>query len=708
MSDTTADAAHPAATPAVDDADARRRPWTSGPKFDLPGPARWIAGVFGALVLLLIIFLLLFQWDWLRGPIAHFASKKIHRDVRIDGHLRVHLLTWTPTVRVEGIKVGQPDWGPKGDMAQVGSFTASVRLLPLFGGRIDVPLVDIEQPNLVLIQNAKGQANWDFSTPEEKKKPSKPLKLPPIERFVIADGRISANVAPRKLSFTGTINSTERNTGTNAETFHVGGDGTLNARPFHLRVAGGPLINIHRDQPYPFDAEVSAGTTRMTAHGDIPHPFDFGRVDAALTVQGEDLNNLYYLTGLALPNTPPYRVAGRLTREGKLYRFDGFTGRVGSSDLEGNLSVDTAAKRPYLKAALHSRLLDFKDLASLFGAPGASKAATAAQKKATAAQTAGATRLLPDATLQTERMRVMDADVTYKATAVNAPNLPLRAVSLGVKLDDGLLTLNPIALSFPQGSLNGSAQLNSRPAQPVTSVDLRLSNVRMENFIPVAKGGGPKPLEGTLQARAKLRGTGNSVHKAASTADGEVTAVIPAGHIRKAFAELIGVNALPGLTELLGKNQDQTDLRCAVADFNVQNGVLQAKNVLIDATVSVVRGTGSINLQDETLALTFQGRPTRLRIGHVAVPIRVGGHLKSPTIGINPGPAVVQAGIGAALGALVNPLLALAPFVDLGGKSADCANLFHQAQTSAAPVAPRVAPKRAGRAASRHVRHARG
>ena len=49
-------------------------------------------------MLLLIIFLLLFQWDWLRGPIAHFASKKIHRDVRIDGHLRVHLLTWTPTV----------------------------------------------------------------------------------------------------------------------------------------------------------------------------------------------------------------------------------------------------------------------------------------------------------------------------------------------------------------------------------------------------------------------------------------------------------------------------------------------------------------------------------------------------------------------------------------------------------------------------------
>lgn len=674
-------------------------------RFRLPGPGRWIAGVFGALVLLLIIFIMLFDWNWLRGPIAHFASKKIHREVRINGNLRVHLLTWTPTVRVEGITVGQPDWAPKGHMLEVESFTASVKLMPLFIGHIDVPLVDIEKPNVVLIQNAKGQANWDFSTPDEKKKPSKPLKLPPIQQFVIADGHLSANIAPRKLAFSGTINSTERNTGTNAETFHLGGDGTLNGRAFQMRVAGGPLINIHRDQPYPFDARVSAGSTVITAKGDIPHPFDFGRVGASVSIQGEDLNNLYYLTGLALPNTPPYRVAGRLTREGKLYRFNGFSGRVGTSDLEGNLSVDTAPKRPFLKAALHSRLLDFKDLASLFGAPGASKAATPEQKAATRAQTAGGGRILPDATLQTERMRIMDADVTYKASAVNAPNLPLRAVSLGVKLDDGLLTLNPIALTFPQGSLNGNAQLNARPATPVTNVDLRLSNVRMEQFIPTSKGAQP-PLDGTLQARAKLRGVGNSVHKAASTADGQFTAVIPGGHIREAFAELLGVNAAKGLIQLLGKNKDETPLRCAVADFNVQNGVLQARHIVVDTTVVVVNGTGNINLGDESLNLTLEGKSTKFRVGHLNLPITIGGHLKSPTFGVKPGSAIAQGGVAAVLGAAVNPLLAILPFVDLGtAKNADCAGLYQEARTSPAAVAPKAAPPAKARTTVRRAHH---
>lgn len=705
MTDTTADG--PQVEPA-DDTERRKRSWKLGPRFDLPGPGRWIAGIFGAIVLLIVIFLLLFQWDWLRKPIADFASKKIHRSVRIDGHLRVHLLTWTPTVRVEGIKVGQPAWGPKGDMLQVAAFTASVRLMPLFAGKIDIPLVAIDKPHVVLLQDAKGHANWDFTTPEEKKQPSKPLKLPPIEEFRIDGGQLLADLIPRKLHFTGSINSSERDTGANTEAFHLGGAGTLNGKPFNLRVAGGPLIHIHRDKPYPFEGVVSAGATSLTAKGDIPHPFDFGRVEASLTVQGHDLNDLYYLTGLALPNSPPYRVEGRLTRNQKLYRFDDFAGRVGSSDLEGNLSVDTAPKRPLLKAALHSKLLDFKDLASLFGAPGVAKTATAAQKAATAAVTNGNTRLLPDATLETERMRVMDAAVTYKAAAVNAPGLPLRGVSLGFKLDDGLLDIDPIVLDFPQGSLNGKAQLNARPASPVTTLDLKLSNVRMENFFPAAKGAAPM-LAGTLQARAKLRGVGNSVHRAASTADGQVTAVIPSGHIRKAFAELAGVSLLPGLPELLGKDQDQTDLRCAVADFDVKNGVLQARHVLIDATVTVVAGTGSVDLKDERIALQFKGRPTKLRIGHLNVPVTVGGRLKSPTFGVKPGQAVVQAGIGAALGALVNPILAIAPFIDLGGKNADCANLFQEARTGAAPVVAKSAPAARVRKTRRHhaQRHTR-
>ena len=647
---------------------------------------RVIGGILGALVLLLIIFLALFNWDWLRGPIGRYASKQAHREIRIDGHLRVHLLTWTPRVTVEKLFIGQPDWAKaarKQPFGTIQSVTVDVKLMPLFAGRIDVPLLDIEHPNLALYEDAKGHANWDFSDPNQKKS-GKPFKLPPIQKFVINDGRLDVESVQRKMRLTATMNSTERLQGGPAETFRLNGKGTINSAPFLLDVRGGPLINIRRDRPYPYDLDLRAADTHMTAHGQISKPFDFGHVVAHASITGHDLNDLYALTKLTLPNSPPYALSGDLTRDNHVIDIKNMAGRVGASDLEGHVNVDTTNKRPYLKAQLRSRLLDFADLAALFGAPGASKAATGAQKAQAKAVTAGGARLLPDATLQVDRMRAMDGDVTYHADAVKpVPNLPLRAVSLGAKLDDGLLNLNPITLTLPQGQLNGTAALNARGAKPVTDVDMRLSNVQLANYIPAV--GGSKPLDGTLAARAKLHGVGDSVHRAAASSNGQVTVLIPGGHIRQAFAELMGIDATAGLFQLLRKDTHETQLRCAVADFRVQNGVMQAQRITIDTDVVVVNGQGSISLGDETMNLSFKGKPTHFRLTRLNVPLTISGRLNSPKFGIKPVGAVVQAGAAAGLGFLFPPL-ALAPFLGLPTHNADCGEVTAEARNSAAPV----------------------
>ncbi len=648
---------------------------------------RLIGGILGALVLLLVIFLALFNWDWLRGPIGRMASKQMHREVHIDGHLRVHLLTWTPRIRIEKLFIGQPDWAKtarKQPFGTVDSVTVDVKLMPLFAGRIDVPLLDIEHPNLALYEDAHSRANWDFSDPNQKKS-GKPFKMPPIQRFVITDGHLDVESVARKMRLTATMNSTERLQGGPAETFRLSGKGSINAAPFLLDLKGGPLINIRRDRPYPYDLDVRAADTHMTAHGQISKPFDFGHVVARASISGNDLNDLYALTKLTLPNSPPYSISGDLTRDDHIVDVKNMRGRIGASDIEGHLNVDTTNKRPYLRAQLRSRLLDFADLAALFGAPGASKAATGAQKAQAKAVTAGGSRLLPDATLQVDRMRAMDGDVTYHAESVKpVPNLPLRAVTLGAKLNDGLLNLNPITLTLPQGQLNGTAALNARGSTPITDMDLRLSNVQLANYIPAV--GGSKPLDGTLAARVKLHGVGNSVHRAAASSNGQVTVLIPGGHIRQAFAELMGIDATAGLFQLLRKDTHEAELRCAVADFRVTNGVLRAQRITIATDVVVVNGEGNINLGDETLGLSFKGKPTHFRLTRLNVPLTVTGRLNSPKFGIKPAGAAIQAGAAIGLGFLFPPL-AIAPFLGLPTHSPDCGEVTAVARDSAAPIA---------------------
>lgn len=631
---------------------------------------------------------MIFDWNWLRGPLSRYASAQMQREVAITGDLRVHPWSFSPKAEAYGVRIGQPAWAKKtdpeaGQMVQLQRIAVQIKILPLLRGEVILPYLALDKPDVRLLRDKDGKANWTFGA----RKSDKPLKLPAIQRFVINDGKLRFDDRQRGTLFVGSVNAQER-AGERGGRFVLEGNGTLNKSAFTAEVSGGPLLNISPSRPYPFDAEVRAGATRIVAHGQVTKPFDLGRFETDLTVSGADLNRLHDLTGLTLPNTPPYRVSGHMVRKGPRYDFQKLTGRVGDSDIAGDLFVLTGRERPYLEAELRSKRLDFDDLGSLVGAaPATGRGETAsAGQKVEAAQRDATQRLLPDATLQVERVRAMDAKVSYRADAVNAPNLPLEKVSLKLDLKDGVLTLDPLAFTFSRGDLRGKVRLDARPAVPRTDLDVRLTNGRLEEFIPIQSEGKPA-ISGTVMARAKLSGVGNSVHRAASTANGEVTVVAPRGEIRQAFAELLGVNASKGLILLLSKSDKETPVRCAVADFSVKNGVMTTNHLVADTGVVLARGRGTINLETERMDFRIEGDSKKPRLVRLFVPITIKGPFLSPKVGLDPGKAVGQGGIAAALGSLVNPLAALLPFFTTGeAKDADCASLVSDARQSGAPV----------------------
>lgn len=643
-------------------------------------------GLGGGLLLLAVaiaILVAIWDWNWFRRPVERLASAQLHREVTIAGDLDAHLWSWTPQASAERIRIANPAWAGKAPMGQIARMTVQVKLLPLLIGRVELPLLRFDQPNMKLVRNAQGRANWVF----DENAPPEPLKLPPITSFIIKDGDIRYDDTARGLSFLGTINAAEKLGGGNRG-FELSGQGRFNRQPFALDVTGGPLLNIERTKPYPFNAEVRAGSTYITARGAVNRPFDFGDVYANTTIRGQDLADLYLLTGVGLPNTPPYNLRGRIVRDRLLYKVTGLNGRVGDSDLAGTLSVQLGGARPMLKADLTTRSLDFDDLGALFGgAPstGAGETASAGQQ-AVAQQLNAEQRLFPDTTLATDRIRAIDANVSYKALSIRDTPIHLKSASVKVKLDNGLLRAEPLQLDLPQGKIAGYVQLNARKATPVTDLDLRLSNARIEQLIPII-GDGPPPLVGSLVGRARLTGAGNSVHKAFANADGEVMVVAPNGEIRKAFAELIGINIVKGLGLLLSDNQDKTELRCAVAHFDTKGGIMTADRIIFDTGPVLGTGSGTINLATERMDFRLKGHPKKFRLVRLLAPITVKGPIRAPKPGVEAGGAVAQGGVALAIGTLLSPLAAVLPFVDPGlAKDAACASLVAQAGAEGAPV----------------------
>jgi AsmA family protein len=147
----------------------------------------WILGTLGAVAVLLIVVLVLFDWDWLKGPIKSQVSGRLGRPFQIHGDLDVKL-SLQPTITVEGAELGNAPWGSDTPMAQVARAEVTVDLRKLLRGEIVLPEIRITRPDLLLETRPDGPPNWQFG--EAKQTIAAPPALPRIDRLEVSDASI--------------------------------------------------------------------------------------------------------------------------------------------------------------------------------------------------------------------------------------------------------------------------------------------------------------------------------------------------------------------------------------------------------------------------------------------------------------------------------------------------------------------------------------
>ncbi len=631
-------------------------------RFSWIGFLRWTGIVITAFLIAAVITLYFLDWNQLRGPISRYASRHYGRPVRIEGDLKVDLFRRQPHVSLGGLFVGNPSWAATPQAARIKQVDIEFRLWPALFGTIILPLVSLDQPDILVVRTSDGRTNWDGAHPGNAG-----WKLPPIQRFLVRDGHVEIDDAIRRLKFLGTISSQE-NAGGKGAAFQLKGTGALNANDFLADVHGGPLINVDESRPYAFDADIHSGPTHAIINGQVAHPFHLDQFNARVSATGQSLAELYYLTGIALPGTAPYQLKGALKRDGTFYSLTDLSGTIGSSDMHGYLTVDVSHPLPDLRGHLSSRTLNFDDLGALFRG-GKSAAETGDY-------------LLPDVALHTERLRQINGEVDYDADAISSRDFPLRGLTTHISIQNGVMRLKPLAFAFTAGKLSGALSIDARKDVPVTSVDARVTDIHIEHFIK----GSEKPLSGLVEARAQLSGTGASVHKVASSAAGVFTAVVPQGTMKKSLAEWAGVNVLSALGLSLAGDTSQTNLRCAVMSFEARDGVLNSRQMVLDTDPTRLDGQGTVNLKDETVNLTLQGKPKHFQFLHLNAPITLSGKLAAPVLGVDSKAVITQGAIGAGL-ALLSPFAAILAFVDPGlAKDANCAGILANARDQGAPV----------------------
>ena len=630
----------------------------------------------------LAIFIARFDQKQAKDYIATAVSKTTGRKLNINGDLKLDL-GWISKVSASQVQFANADWSRHPHMAEVGNFDVEVDLWKLITKfRLVFPSVTLSEPKVILERNTDGSANWDFraGTAVTHAVPQKRTEFPLVQKLIIKDGLLSFDNRETKTQMELKITEAEGG-GFLEQPVKLKAEGTYQKLPITLSLDGGSYENLRNStEPYPLQVEFSAGKLKAKINGNLTEPLKVKGEDVTLDIQGDDMAKLYPLIHLVFPTTPPYRLKGHLKHEGRIWSFENFSGRVGDSDLSGNIRVDTAPKRPLLKADLESKLLDFDDLAGFIGGkPGTSLGETASQEQKDQAKAEkNSDRIFPDQHYDLERLRTMDADVRLRAKKILAPKLPIDNLNATLNLNDGVLRFTPASFGVANGRVEIYSIFDGSKNPSAVNIDARLRQLDLKRFLTASSVA--QKAVGPIGGRVVLKGTGNSFRELMADASGKSFFVMSGGQISELLVELAGLDVAHSLG-IVVRGDKPIPIRCAVLDLQGTNGQMAVQNLVFDTANSIISGEGKIDLRDEKVNLVVIPAPKDFSPLSLRSYIRVSGGFKN--ISVFPDP--VKTGTDSLLKKIFNVLtmLVMTPLQprDFGqGKDADCTALIASVQ----------------------------
>lgn len=653
-----------------------------------------LAGIFGLLVIGIAVFLVFFNWNLLRPLVERQASHALGRPVTI-GSFDVSLRreSW---IEMHDITVANAPGFEGPHLATIDRVAIQVRTFPLLIGRIEIPEIAVLRPKGRIETNAAGKNNYTFDM--NKDGGSGPNIV--LGHLTIDDADIRYIDVPKKTDLK--LHAQTDKLGAKEPIVKVTGDGRYNGQPSKLNLQGGALLAF-RDPTiaYPVDLAADVGRTHAKIKGTIERPLDFKGAKLQLDISGDSMSELYPLIGLPIPATPPYTLKGGLDFAGKIIVFRTFAGTVGNSDLGGDFAVNLENARPKMTGYLISNKVVLADLAGFIGAPPGKeddpKSNTAAHK-AIEQKAEASGRLLPTEPLALDKLRAFDVDVVLRGERIESDFTPLDKLKATLKIDDGFLTLKPLAFGIGDGTIDMNMDLDGRKNPAAVDFTAEFKNVDLKRIMQetqLFQG------VGRIAGNTRIVTTGNSISDMLGRGDGELQLFMEGGTFSKLLLELVGLDVTEALGFLLEGQDKQAELRCLIADMKLQKGILTPETLLLDTSDTNINVTGGINLRDETMDLRIVPAPKDMSILTLRGPIRVDGPMRNPGIQPEAGNLAGRTTAAILLGILLTPLAAIIPTIELGlGEDSDCTGLIKEVRNKAAernmpiqaPTKPAAAP----------------
>lgn len=295
-------------------------------------------------------------------------------------------------------------------------------------------------------------------------------------------------------------------------------------------------------------------------------------------------------------------------------KIDGstFTGKLGVTDLaQQALRVDLKGDKldldRYLPpkaqgSAAAARKAEVRDSVASAGKDGTTPLPNAPTQQAWSNE-----RVLP-----VDQLRKLDLQLALSLGQLTYDKQPFTDINLKASGRGGLISLEEVRGKMQGGSFAGNGRIDVRQAEPMISVEKRLSRIPLEPLLK--KDDQPSPIKGQLDLDAKFNTRGNSQKEWVEALNGNASFVLNDGVLVDANLEQQLCRGIATLNRKSLSNPPSgkdTPFRELKGNLSVRNGVAHNPDLKAQVPGLAVSGNGDLDLRvlglDYKVGITIEG-----------------------------------------------------------------------------------------------------
>lgn len=572
------------------------------------------------------------------------ASKALGREVKVDGDITVTTSLW-PYFEIQNLRISNPpgfidgqsppmDMAPM-DMASMEVARVTVGLLPLLKRRINIREFRVSGINLNLARTADGETNWVLDG-RESEAPQTPVTEAPgeegeainpeslsMDKLLLEDIRVrfvEAAAAPLEFNLARAEGGAPL-----GEPMQLDMRGELLDEAFTLKLKASSLAGFLAMTRAKLGLDFEIAGTRLVFTGRSEALRGNRSTRLKLVAKGADLSSLDDLLNLDLPPIKDYQITADLQATPVRLELSTLELVVKDSKLVGKVVVDRSSAHPVARINLTAPRIQLQDFDTgdwtAEGEP-QDPAATDSTTGSRDSSPSGDEAVMREKLLSAQALQRADVELSVKVKEVLSGKDHLGSADLALTLRNGRIDLAPLHLQLPKATLLVKASL--KPGMETSQASLR---VLIENFDfgvlsrisdPASTVGGTLNVDldvNSYASNTNIMGGANGYFDISAQPTG----------LQSGIVDLWAVNLLSSVVTSAIKDEDASEVNCLISRFQLENGVMTAKQLAVDTSRIRICVEGQVSFADRDFKLVAKPRAKRAEFFGLATPLKIKG-----------------------------------------------------------------------------------